>query len=68
MDTHVLRVLQRLEIIDDMAAEKAADMVNAITPAGYKRHAHEWLIQPGMQVCRAEAPDRASCVALQFCP
>lgn len=68
VDTHVLRVLQRLEIVSDSTAEKAADTINAITPAGYKRHAHEWLIQLGMQVCHARSPDCASCVVLQLCP
>lgn len=68
VDTHVLRVLERLEIISDSIAEKAADTINAITLAGYKRHAHEWLIQLGMQVCQARSPDCTSCVLLPFCP
>lgn len=68
VDTHVLRVLQRLEIIEETTAEKAADTINAITPASYKRHAHEWLIQLGMQVCHARLPDCASCVVSKLCP
>lgn len=68
VDTHVLRVLQRLEIINDTTAEQAADTINTITPAEYKRHAHEWLIQLGMQVCYARKPDCRSCVVLKLCP
>lgn len=68
VDTHVLRVLRRLDIVKDTTAEKAADIINAITPAGYKRHAHEWLIQLGMQVCHPRSPDCPSCVVLNFCP
>ena len=68
VDTHVLRVLQRLDIVKDTTAEKAADTINAITPAGYKRHAHEWLIQLGMQVCHARSPDCPSCVVSHLCP
>ena len=68
VDTHVLRVLQRLEIVNDAIAEKAADTINAITPPEYKRHAHEWLIQLGMQVCHARSPDCPTCVVLKFCP
>jgi endonuclease-3 len=68
VDTHVLRVLQRLNIVEDTTAEKAADTINAITPAGYKRHAHEWLIQLGMQVCHARSPDCPSCVVSHLCP
>lgn len=68
VDTHVLRVLQRLDIVKDITAEKAADTINAITPAGYKRHAHEWLIQLGMQVCHARSPDCPACVVSRLCP
>ncbi len=68
VDTHVLRVLQRLELVTDTTAEKAAHTINAITPAKYKRHAHERLIQLGMQVCLAKSPDCPSCVVLKFCP
>lgn len=68
VDTHVLRVLRRLEIVEDTTAEKAADTINAITPAEYKRHAHEWLIQLGMQVCHARSPNCESCVVLKLCP
>jgi len=68
VDTHVLRVLQRLDIVEATTAEKAADTINAITPAGYKRHAHEWLIQLGMQVCHARSPDCPSCVVSHLCP
>ncbi len=68
VDTHVLRVLQRLDIVKDTTAEKAADTINAITPVGYKRHAHEWLIQLGMQVCHARSPDCPSCVVSHLCP
>lgn len=68
VDTHVLRVLQRLDLVKDTTAEKAADTINAITPAGYKRHAHEWLIQLGMQVCHARSPDCPSCVVSRLCP
>lgn len=68
VDTHVLRVLQRLEIVSDTTAERAADSINAITPAEYKRHGHEWLIQLGMQVCHARSPNCQSCVVLKFCP
>lgn len=68
VDTHVLRVLQRFDIVKDTTAEKAADTINTITPAGYKRHAHEWLIQLGMQVCHARSPDCPSCVVSHLCP
>ena len=68
VDTHVLRVLRRLEIAKDTSAEQAANTINAITPAKYKRHAHEWLIQLGMQVCHARSPDCIACPVSKLCP
>lgn len=41
VDTHVLRVLNRLGIIDTESAWLAADEINAQTLAKYKQHAHE---------------------------
>ncbi|RYG86412.1 MAG: hypothetical protein EON58_21765 [Alphaproteobacteria bacterium] len=67
VDTHVLRVLRRLELVADTTAEQAADTINSITPAKYKRHAHEWLIQLGMQVCHARSPDCRSCSVSMLC-
>lgn len=67
VDTHVLRVLNRLDIVDTSVAEVAADQINALTPARYKRHAHEWLIQHGMQVCTARSPRCNACCVSDQC-
>ncbi len=68
VDTHVLRVLNRLDIVRTAVAEEAADQINALTPARYKRHAHEWLIQHGMQVCTARNPRCEGCCVAGLCP
>ena len=67
VDTHVLRVLNRLDIVHTQVAEVAADQINALTPARYKRHAHEWLIQHGMQVCTARSPRCTVCCVRDQC-
>ena len=66
-DTHVLRVLNRLEIVRTAVAEEAADQINALTPGRYKRHAHEWLIQHGMQTCTARNPRCNGCCVANLC-
>ena len=68
VDTHVLRVLNRLHIVQTDSAEKASDAINGLTPNQYKRHAHEWLIQHGMKVCLARRPNCESCCIAGLCP
>lgn len=67
VDTHVLRVLNRLDIVKTESAEKASDLINKITPIQYKRHAHEWLIQHGMKQCHARLPSCDSCCVYEYC-
>lgn len=68
VDTHVLRVLNRLAIVNTASAQEAADIINSVTPKNFKRHAHEWLIQHGMKVCHARNPDcDACCIATLGC-
>ncbi len=67
VDTHVLRVLNRLEIVRTAVAEEAADQITALTPGRYKRHAHEWLIQHGMQMCTARNPRCNGCCVANLC-
>ena len=67
VDTHVLRVLNRLEVVNTSSAETAADQINTLTPARFKRHAHEWLIQHGMKVCTARSPRCEACCVSSLC-
>lgn len=48
--------------------EEAADQINALTPGRYKRHAHEWLIQHGMQMCTARNPRCNGCCVANLSP
>lgn len=67
VDTHVLRVLNRLGIVETDSAEEAADVINLITQSFFKRHAHEWLIQHGMKTCFARNPQCESCCIASLC-
>lgn len=67
VDTHVLRVLNRLDVVHTSDPSVAADHINATTPAKFKRHAHEWLIQHGMQVCSARRPKCGECCVSVLC-
>ena len=68
VDTHVLRVLNRLEVVNTESAERASDLINTLTPKAYKRHAHEWLIQHGMKTCHARNPLCNQCCIASLCP
>ena len=67
VDSHILRLLNRLGFVNTSSAEKTADIINLITPDEYKRHAHEWLIQHGMKICHARKPNCDECVISNYC-
>lgn len=67
VDTHVLRVLNRLGVVDTDSATKAAEAINAATPPRFKRHAHEWLIQHGMKICVSRKPKCGDCRLTRHC-
>ena len=67
VDTHVHRVLNRLGVVHTKAHTKTADEINELTPEKYKQHAHEWLIQHGMRVCKARTPSCAECPLTRLC-
>ncbi|WP_299656265.1 endonuclease III [uncultured Jannaschia sp.] len=67
VDTHVLRVLNRLGIVNTTSSDKAADIINIETPPRFKRHAHECLIQHGMKICVSRRPKCDDCRVTQHC-
>lgn len=67
IDTHIQRVLNRLGIVKTTSAKQTSLVINAITPESYKKHAHEWLIQHGMNVCTARAPQCEKCLLSDLC-
>lgn len=67
VDSHVHRVLNRLGVVSTTKNEQTADEINMLTPKNYKKHAHEWLIQHGMNICVARNPKCAECTISSFC-
>ena len=67
IDTHIQRVVNRLGIIKTTSSKKTSLILNTITPESYKKHAHEWLIQHGMNVCTARAPQCGQCFLSDLC-
>lgn len=67
VDTHVHRVVNRIGIVETSTHTQTADRLAAITPDGYKAHAHEWLIQHGMKTCVAQSPHCPQCPVANLC-
>ena len=67
VDTHVLRVSNRIGLSDGktpLAVE--ADLLAKIPPV-YGLHAHHWLILHGRYVCRARKPACPACLIRDLC-
>lgn len=67
VDTHIHRLLNRTGVVETKSALETSKDINDITPAPYKKHAHEWLIQHGMQVCVARKPKCDQCIIKDSC-
>lgn len=67
VDTHIHRLLNRTGVVETKSALETSKEINDITPAQYKKHAHEWLIQHGMQVCIARKPKCDQCIIKDSC-
>lgn len=67
VDTHIHRLLNRLGVVDTTSTDITTKVINEVTPAKYKKHAHEWLIQHGMKVCVARSPHCSDCIISSHC-
>lgn len=67
VDTHVHRLVNRLGMVHTHSAEDTADVLNQITSKAYKKHAHEWLILHGMNICKARSPKCQECALVDLC-
>ncbi|WP_310417545.1 endonuclease III [Chamaesiphon sp. OTE_8_metabat_110] len=67
VDTHVHRLVNRLGMVNATSAEETANVLSKITPKEYKKHAHEWLIQHGMNICKARVPKCQECTLVDLC-
>lgn len=47
------RVVNRLGLVHTTSREDTADDLNKATPERFKFNGYEWLIQNGMEICKA---------------
>lgn len=67
VDTHVLRLAQRLELSDGKTPLAVEADLNRILPDNYKMYVNHWLVLFGRYICKAQKPDCAGCPVAQFC-
>ncbi len=66
VDTHVLRLAQRLELSDGTTPLSVEADLNKL-PDDYKRHLNHWLVLFGRYICKAQKPACDACPIAQFC-
>lgn len=67
VDTHVLRVANRLGFTSAKTPEKVEEDLNNIVPQQYLRNTSNWLVLHGRYVCKAIKPLCLSCPINCFC-
>lgn len=67
VDTHVLRVAERLELSDGKTPLTVEADLNKSLDDEYKRHLNHWLVLFGRYICKAQKPDCSRCPVSQFC-
>lgn len=67
VDTHVLRVSQRIGFSDCETPDEMEKVLVEEIPSKYMQHAHHWLILHGRYVCTARAPHCEECVIKDIC-
>lgn len=68
VDTHVLRVTQRLGLARSEDPDKVHDQLCEIIPRGRWTHATHLLIVHGRRTCHARRPDCPRCAVAALCP
>lgn len=68
VDTHVLRLSNRLGWIKTDSAEKAELLLQKIVPKKYWIAFSHWLIHHGRLVCKARSPKCQICILQDLCP
>jgi endonuclease-3 len=68
VDTHVLRVANRLGLAASKNPLQVEKQLLAAIPKRWLQHAHHWLILHGRYICKARAPQCSVCPIERFCP
>ncbi len=67
VDTHVLRIGNRLRIAPGKTPDEVEAAFLKIIPDDYLFHAHHWLILHGRYCCKARKPECERCVIADIC-
>lgn len=67
VDTHVFRVSNRTGLASGKTPLQVEGLLDQVTPAPFRRHAHHWLILHGRYVCRARKPECWRCIVADLC-
>ena len=67
VDTHILRIGNRLGLAPGKTPLAVELAFEAIIPEPYRLHAHHWLILHGRYTCKARRPDCERCVIVDLC-
>ncbi len=68
MDTHIFRILERLELLAPQASDsKAHTLASDLIPSGEGYAAHMVLVEHGRQCCRAKSPRCEACPVASIC-
>ena len=68
VDTHVLRVSQRLGLSDHNTPDKVEADITALLPKEAWKDAHHYLIWHGRRTCHARKPECDRCPLQDICP
>ena len=67
VDTHIFRVSNRTGLAPGKTPDHVEAGLERITPAGFRKGAHHWLILHGRYVCKARTPECWQCVISHLC-
>jgi endonuclease-3 len=68
VDTHVLRVANRLRLARAKTARETEAQLSKVIPRRLWSSAHHWLIHHGRRICTARRPQCTICVLMDLCP
>lgn len=68
VDTHVLRLSQRLGLTEEKTPEKVENELSELVPKKHWVMFPHWLITHGRAVCNARKPKCEECVLVKICP
>ncbi len=67
VDTHIFRVANRTGLAPGRDPDEVEAGLERVTPEGFRKGAHHWLILHGRYVCKARKPECWRCVIADLC-